>query len=300
MEVPKYVVPKSEVPVILYSTYLPTSGQDDDFLDILAQLKADIDNNIDKSMAIIIGADTNVSKKSTSRRYSAMQQFLESLSLESILDHQLPTFHHNNQSSESQIDHVYFSIPEKSRIRIKLKTQLCLKENPSNLSSHDVIVGEIVLPVDDQDNSEDKDFSSSYTPFLVQKPTWNGPGRERYQEETAKVLQDLSQAYTGAEFIPVLCEMFSRALVICAEKSFESRQQTKKKTKKKEYPYFSKLKSTMKLMQNIKRASLNGGRQDDLQINPIQPRHKFYTPEDNYRRRQEKKTTTNQLNLPMT
>ena len=87
---------------------------------------------------------------------------------------------------------------------------------------------------------EDKDFSSSYTPFLVQKPTWNGPGRERYQEETAKVLQDLSQAYTGAEFIPVLCEMFSRALVICAEKSFESRQQTKKKTKKKEYPYFSK------------------------------------------------------------
>ena len=45
-----------------------------------------------------------------------------------------------NQTSESQIDHILIFIPEKSNLEVKFKEQLCLKDDPSNLSSHDVIV----------------------------------------------------------------------------------------------------------------------------------------------------------------
>ena len=51
-----------------------------------------------------------------------------------------PAFHHNNQTSESQIDHILIFIPEKSNLEVKFNEELCLKDDPSNLSSHDVIV----------------------------------------------------------------------------------------------------------------------------------------------------------------
>ena len=233
--------PVSKACAILYSTYLPTSGQDDNFLDILAQLNFNLSQNIDDDLAVIIGTDTNVSNQSTKRRYNAMQTFLDFHSLNTILTNQEPTFHHNNQSSESQIDHIYFSIPKNSKISVSFKNQLCLKENSSNLSSHDVLIGEIVLPATSEEASKE-DFSSTYTPFVVKKPNWDETGKAFYQKKTASILQKLSNEYTGREFIPLLCEMFSRALVICAENNFDVKNPlTKHKNKKhKTFPYFSK------------------------------------------------------------
>ena len=149
------------------------------------------------------------------------------------------TFHHNNQTSESQVDHIYFYIPETSKVKVQFKDQLCLKENPSNISSHDVIVGEIVLPVAKVNNTTEQDHSSSYTPFVVKKPKWNESGREGYQHQTARVLQELSDKFNSTEFLPTLCEMFSKALVISAEKNFVTSKPNIKKSFQK-LPYFSK------------------------------------------------------------
>ena len=237
----KYVTSQSKASVLLYSTYLPTSGQDDDFLETLATLDADINQHKDENTVVILGSDTNVSSKSTKRRYKAMQIFLHSHLFKSILKTQEPTFHHNNQSSESQIDHIYYSIPNKSKTIIELNKHLCQKENSSNLSAHDVLVGMIGLPATIDADSDEADFTSTYTPFVVKKLKWNESGRDTYQKQTSHILQDLLNKYSAPEFIPVLCEMFSRALVISAENNFEDKCPLKTHTQKhKAHPYFSK------------------------------------------------------------
>ena len=170
---------------------------------------------------MIIGTDSNVSNKSTKRRMNAMKVFLKEFSLETILINEEPTFHHNNMISESQIDHIFFNISENSNMKITLKDQLCLKDNSSNLSSHDVIVGEIILPKI-QTKVFSKDFSSTYTDFIVKKPKWQNSANNEYQIQTERVLNGLFENFKEAEHIPALCEMFSKTLVISAQKNFET------------------------------------------------------------------------------
>ena len=263
----KYVDPVSKTTVILYSTYLPTSGQDDEFLESLTLLNIDLSNHITdaENPAVVIGADTNVSSKSTRRRYTAMQKFFNTYSLKTILTDLEPTFHHNNQSSESQIDHIFFSVPEDSKLRLALKCHLCLKQNSSNLSSHDVLVGEMVLPATNEDTTSD-DFSSTYTSFVVKKPNWNASEKDDYEIETAKVLQELLNNYKNVEFIPLLCELFSKALVISAENKFETSSPSKHHMshKHKPLPYFSKeYKAAHSDLKNVCRDWRKAGRPSD-------------------------------------
>ena len=224
--------------ILAYTLYLPTAGQDEEFLEILSLLKHDITNNNTENCAVIIGTDSNVSNKSTKRRVNAMKVFLKEFSLETILINEEPTFHHNNMISESQIDHIFFNISESSNMKITLKDQLCLKDNSSNLSSHDVIVGEIILPKI-QTKVFSKDFSSTYTDFIVKKPKWQNSANNEYQIQTERVLNGLFENFKEAEHIPALCEMFSKTLVISAQKNFET-SNPKYLPKKRKNPNFSK------------------------------------------------------------
>ena len=234
----KFVDTLSKVSILAYTTYLPTSGKDEEFLDVLSQLSFHIsENNIENSI-IIIGADSNVSKKSSKRGYEAMLNLLELNSLKSVLLTDEATFHHNNQTSESQVDHIYFYIPKNSNIKVAFKEQAWLKKNPSNVSSHDVIVGEVVLPVVEESQSSE-DYSETYTEFVVKKPKWEDSSKEEYKIETAKELKNLIDNYNDDEFIPTLCEMFSRTMVISAEKNIKITEHKMNKTEKR-YPYFSK------------------------------------------------------------
>ena len=108
--------------------------------DILSHIE---DHNL---CSIIIGLDANQSKKSTPRRTNIFQSFLKDFSLVTILPDDLPTFHHNNQISESQIDHILRFIPVQSKLSLKFNTHLCQKNNSDNLSSHDVNIGTICFP----------------------------------------------------------------------------------------------------------------------------------------------------------
>ena len=53
------------VNILSYTVYLPTSGQDEEFLEVLSQLSFDIQNNADKKSSILIGLDSNQSNKSS-------------------------------------------------------------------------------------------------------------------------------------------------------------------------------------------------------------------------------------------
>ena len=145
-----------------------------------------------------------------------MDKFKEYFSLKSILVSNEPTFHHNNQTAVSQIDHILFYIPPNSHAEISFLDHLCQLENSSNISSHDVIVGNLKIPEIETVNSK-IDFSNTYQPFLVKKPLWDESGKENYQKQTHDILNNLFETFDGPEFVPALSEMFSKMLVISAE-----------------------------------------------------------------------------------
>ena len=150
--------------ILAYSAYLPTSGQDDAFIEVLKQLNFHIKNNITEKSILLIGLDSNQSDKSSNRRTVAMDAFRKQFSLKSVLVNNQPTFHHNNQTSTSQIDHILYHIPEYSEAKIELDKHLCKLENSQNLSSHDAILGRIEIQISCDTNIE-PDYSSSYSPF---------------------------------------------------------------------------------------------------------------------------------------
>ena len=68
-----------------------------------------------------------------------------------------------------------------------MKKHLCIKDNPSNISSHDIIMGEITMPLSEEDVSTE-DFSSSYSEFVVANPKWYIAGKEGYQIQSSIIL----------------------------------------------------------------------------------------------------------------
>ena len=57
----------SGMTILAYSAYLPTSGQDDDFIETIDQLTADIQNitKNNENIALLVGLDSNNSEKSS-------------------------------------------------------------------------------------------------------------------------------------------------------------------------------------------------------------------------------------------
>ena len=178
---------------------------------------------------LVLGLDSNVSEKSTKRRYTSMNSFVNSHELNSIITSEEPTFHHNNKTSESQIDHVYFSPSE--TLSIKLQEHICLKNEPSNFSSHDVLVGVITVPVTSSAPKMTNSLST-YTPFQVTRIDWSNPEKDGYQEDTAKLLDNLINNYSETEFISILCEMFSNSFVMSAINHFGTKTTVNTHTKK--------------------------------------------------------------------
>ena len=177
-------------------------------------------NRPDKS-CIIIGLDTNQSKKSSRRRTESMKQFCEKFSLKGILTSSDPTFHHNNQMSTSQIDNILAYFPENSASEMSLLKHLCKLDDSANLSSHDALLGKLIIPTVIKTIIE-TDYSHTYETFLIEKPKWNLSGIPGYQSETSRVLKSLLSEFNEPECIPLLSELFSKMLVISAKNNFET------------------------------------------------------------------------------
>ena len=174
------------------------------------KLASDINLHRTNDEAIIIGSDTNQSFKSSKRRSDAMDDFKHDFHLNTILHSNEATFHHNNLSSSSQIDHILYDTNEVTNISIKFFEHLCTLENDDNLSSHDVILGELNLKMGAEPVSAVV-YSHTYEDFVAKKPKWNKLNLDKYQQETSFVLQELLNTYHEPEFIPALSEMFAKA-----------------------------------------------------------------------------------------
>ena len=98
-----------------------------------------------------------------------MQTCCETFSFKTILTSDKPTFHHNNEKSMSEIDHILYFLPSKSKVKVKMEQHLCKLDYSSNSSSHDVLIGRIILPSVSSIEKE-TDYSTTYTQFPVAKP----------------------------------------------------------------------------------------------------------------------------------
>lgn len=158
--------------------------------------------------------DSNQSDKSSCRRTEALQDFIAEFAISTITPLDMQTFHHNNGTSESRIDHIYYN----KFAKLMFFYHLCVKNNDFNLSSHNTIIGKLNFNIPTQNHSE-IDYSGSYSDFIVKKPRWDTLDVQQYQYETATLLQDVCYQYEDEEqtFIPEMSEMFSKILVKSAQ-----------------------------------------------------------------------------------
>ena len=226
-----------ECSFLAYTLYLPTSGQDEDFNEVIDILTADILQYMNKDMGLIIGADTNESSKSSKRRQRAMSHFKDIFKLQSIIQSDAPTFHHNNQTSESQIDHILVSIQSNANIEVTLEGHLCKLQQSSNLSSHDVIIGSLFIPETETETNNNINYSDTYKSFKVNKPIWDATNVDKYQQIVNKALVDIFETFPEPKFIPAMSEMCSNALVLSAELAFKTKSSDISHSKK--FPKFS-------------------------------------------------------------
>ena len=220
----------SPLHILAYTVYLPTSGQDEDYLEELSKLAHDISEHNNTDTVIIIGLDSNTSEKSTKRRQTAFDDFKNEFCLESILQGDEPTFHHNNGTSESQIDHLLTN----NKDLVFFSKHLCKNIDSENLSSHDAIQGKI--KIDANKEIVEKNYSDTYEAFEPKKIIWRE--NEDYQNMTECILDQLLVTFDKPEHLPALAEMSSRMIALCAEKCFETKKS--KGPRKNNTPRFSK------------------------------------------------------------
>ena len=79
--------------ILIVSLYAPTSGKDDDFLECLNYLEEFLITHTPGTGSVLIGADSNCSGKSSTRRQLAWSDFCQNFNLQLTMP-SLPTFHH--------------------------------------------------------------------------------------------------------------------------------------------------------------------------------------------------------------
>ena len=112
--------------------------------------------------------------------------------------------------------------------------QLCKKDDPVNLSSHDALVGKISIFTNKKE--DDTDFTETYEVFEPKKIMWGE--NEEYKNMTTKILSQLLLTYDEPEHLPALAEMSSKMIALCAEKCFKVKQP--KHSQPRKAPKFSK------------------------------------------------------------
>ena len=216
--------------ILAISLYLPTSGQDDQFLECLGELSNFIVENSSDIGTILIGTDSNCSDKSSRRRLQGFQKFCEDHQLLKV-SHSGPTFHHHNGLSSSNIDCFLISLNRAPRLTA-VSTQ-CTEENPQNMSSHDPVLTNLVLPAAAQVCSKEK-YSHRYQDFHQSKVIWEEEKIGDYQSLTSKILSEYESYFSTPEFIPLKCQLYSELLVKAAEISLDTRPS--KPAKKAKHP----------------------------------------------------------------
>ena len=201
--------------MIILSLYAPTSGQDENFLETISSLTEILRVNCSKDDQVIIGADTNCSSKSSSRRQLTWENFCKKYDL-IIHSPPFPTFHHHNGLSNSTIDMLVAS----RTLQLGKTIHHCTLDTPLNLSSHDPIRNAVMI-ANNQPSKKGK-FTNTYTDFNRLKVNWDDDKLLDYQQLANKALSEAVTYWNTAECIPLLSTLVSNLLVKCASLVFHT------------------------------------------------------------------------------
>ena len=201
--------------ILLVSFYAPTTGHDDAFLESVAFLVEYILQHCTVGDQVVNDTDSNCSSKSSNRRKESLKDFCEKFSL-NLLNNRIPTFHHNNGTSESCIDFFLYT----NSLKVNNFRQFCTLETPLNLSSHDPITASLTFRA--MSETHESKYSSTYTDFNRERLAWDKTKVTLYQELAAKALSSASSYWDYPESIPLLCSLFSNLLVKCGKMVFNT------------------------------------------------------------------------------
>ena len=185
--------PPSNPVSIHVCVYLPTHGQDTQFVAELSTLSACLLQLLEKYPAapIYLRGDFNVSDKNK-RRTQLFQYFCSSFDLtETHIGHK--TYHHfvGNGASDSNLDKLVFSNnvqhPE------SVLAICCKLSNPLVFSSHDPIVSKFVLPRVAAEPPCDDNIVAPKIRNSRRKVVWDEAGIEKYQEIVVPELHRIQQ-----------------------------------------------------------------------------------------------------------
>ena len=200
---------------LAFSVYFPTSGKDDEYLEVVSDLTNFVLDNQTEDEVLLLGSDTNCSSKSTQRRIHAYERLLKDLNLVSVSTIH-PTFHHHNGSSESNIDS--FLVSKGYASRLVNPEARCTLHNPENLSAHDPLVSTLQVR-ESLSKPDGNKFSHTYTKFDQLRVNWDDQNLDKYKHITDEVLLEFDKMFPLPQHIPLKCELFSNLLVKCAELS---------------------------------------------------------------------------------
>ena len=62
-----------------------------------------------------------------------------------------------------------------------------------------------------------RDYSTTYSDFIVERPKRFNEGLPFYQEEAQLTIKNILKQYNAPEYLPEVSQMVSEALVLCAE-----------------------------------------------------------------------------------
>ena len=168
--------------------YLPTAGQDSEYLAELAGLKVVLDELFVQypDSALFIRGDANSSKSNT-KRWNILSSFIEQYEMKRVsLNHN--TYHHftGNGGSDSELDILLFS--NKEGVNEELVDLLCRQENPLIDSHHDVLVSSCSIP----SKPDPVDISENVVAPRIEnnrhKIVWSQEGISKYEEITSLLL----------------------------------------------------------------------------------------------------------------
>ena len=186
-------------PSVHVAIYMPTHGQETEFVSELASLQNCLDNLIETydHPCIYIRGDANVNTKNTAR-VNIMKSFMEHFSLTKInIEHK--TYHHfvGGGRFDSNLDVILYTagaLVQDMQSEI-IKKIICKFSNPSMHSHHDAIVSYLCIPQGHGEENTDGCITAPRLDVQRTKVLWSEKGIEDYSTLVSDHLRHLRDTW---------------------------------------------------------------------------------------------------------
>ena len=186
-------------PSVHVAVYMPTHGQDTEFMSELASLQNCLDNLIRTydQPCIYIRGDANVNIKNTTR-VNIMESFMKHFSLTKInIEHK--TYHHfvGDGQFDSNLDVILYSagrLVQDMQPEV-IRRIICKLNNTSMHSHHDAIVSYLCIPQGQVENNTDGCITAPRLEVQRRRVVWSEKGTEEYSSLVSDQLRHLRDTW---------------------------------------------------------------------------------------------------------